>query len=408
LNAYATLGWQDSALGFPLTDETGMPDGVSRFNHFQGGTIYWTPGAGTYPILLQDRALAAVERSYAGNGVLDRNGMLAVYGYVENQGSVSAADFADLQALEAIPSFALPDYVRVLSNKVINGNPANAQYQGQPLGNLFVGSSAVQLTDLVNKWFLGVDRPAAVDGSGNPYTYQLASGTLFGDGINATLDVDQGAVGDCYFIAALGEVAYRTPDAIRQMFIDNGDNTWTVRFFNGSTADYVTVDKYFPADGSGYFVYDNHDHLLSDSSNTLWVATAEKAYAQLAEEGWSRGNGANQVNSYAAIANGDPQNTLREISGLATSGHNLTSANGDRDALSNAFNSGKLVCVCSPTSGVAANVVANHCYFVVYANPDSDLFILVNPWGVGASQPGVLYLSWNEVAASFNYWAGAN
>ena len=30
-------------LGYPLTDETGTPDGVGRFNHFEHGSIYWTP-----------------------------------------------------------------------------------------------------------------------------------------------------------------------------------------------------------------------------------------------------------------------------------------------------------------------------------------------------------------------------
>ena len=33
-------------LHYPVTDETGTPDGVGRFNHFEGGSIYWTPGTG--------------------------------------------------------------------------------------------------------------------------------------------------------------------------------------------------------------------------------------------------------------------------------------------------------------------------------------------------------------------------
>lgn len=40
---WSSLGWERSFLGYPLTDETGTPDGVGRFNHFQGGSIYWTP-----------------------------------------------------------------------------------------------------------------------------------------------------------------------------------------------------------------------------------------------------------------------------------------------------------------------------------------------------------------------------
>jgi hypothetical protein len=30
----------------PLTDETGTPDGIGRYNHFQGGSIYWTTNTG--------------------------------------------------------------------------------------------------------------------------------------------------------------------------------------------------------------------------------------------------------------------------------------------------------------------------------------------------------------------------
>jgi uncharacterized protein with LGFP repeats len=40
---WASLGWEKSFLGYPLTDETKTPDGVGRYNHFQGGSIYWTP-----------------------------------------------------------------------------------------------------------------------------------------------------------------------------------------------------------------------------------------------------------------------------------------------------------------------------------------------------------------------------
>ncbi|MFI9328455.1 hypothetical protein ACIGZJ_13025 [Kitasatospora sp. NPDC052868] len=29
-------------MGYPLTDETGTPDAVVRFSHFETGSIYWT------------------------------------------------------------------------------------------------------------------------------------------------------------------------------------------------------------------------------------------------------------------------------------------------------------------------------------------------------------------------------
>ncbi|BCW78026.1 polysaccharide deacetylase family protein [Arthrobacter sp. NicSoilC5] len=47
---YAELGGPAGFLGFPLTDETGTPDGVGRFNHFAGGSIYWSPATGAHEI----------------------------------------------------------------------------------------------------------------------------------------------------------------------------------------------------------------------------------------------------------------------------------------------------------------------------------------------------------------------
>jgi LGFP repeat-containing protein len=47
---YLALGAEASILGYPRTDETGTPDGVGRFNHFQSGSIYWTPGTSAYEV----------------------------------------------------------------------------------------------------------------------------------------------------------------------------------------------------------------------------------------------------------------------------------------------------------------------------------------------------------------------
>ncbi len=49
---WASLGWETCEyLGYPTTDETGTPDGIGRFNHFEkGGSIYWTPEIGAVEI----------------------------------------------------------------------------------------------------------------------------------------------------------------------------------------------------------------------------------------------------------------------------------------------------------------------------------------------------------------------
>ena len=43
---YVSMGEEKSLLGLPITDETGTPDRIGRFNHFQGGSIYWMPALG--------------------------------------------------------------------------------------------------------------------------------------------------------------------------------------------------------------------------------------------------------------------------------------------------------------------------------------------------------------------------
>jgi aldose sugar dehydrogenase len=60
--AWAGMGWERSVLGYPTTDETGTPDGVGRFNHFQRGSIYWTPGTGAREVH------GAIRQAWAGMG----------------------------------------------------------------------------------------------------------------------------------------------------------------------------------------------------------------------------------------------------------------------------------------------------------------------------------------------------
>jgi uncharacterized protein with LGFP repeats len=47
---WISLGGPQSFLGNPLTDETPTPDGRGRFNHFEGGSIYWTPTTGAHEV----------------------------------------------------------------------------------------------------------------------------------------------------------------------------------------------------------------------------------------------------------------------------------------------------------------------------------------------------------------------
>lgn len=67
---WASLGWELSVLGYPVTDELATPDGIGRFNHFAlGGSIYWTPATGANAIYGDIRKRwesLGWERSYLG------------------------------------------------------------------------------------------------------------------------------------------------------------------------------------------------------------------------------------------------------------------------------------------------------------------------------------------------------
>ena len=43
---WASLGWENSALGFPLSNEMPTPDRIGRYNSFQFGSVYWTAATG--------------------------------------------------------------------------------------------------------------------------------------------------------------------------------------------------------------------------------------------------------------------------------------------------------------------------------------------------------------------------
>ncbi|WP_210406843.1 hypothetical protein [Prauserella flavalba] len=47
---YGALGARNSVLGFPRTDETATPDGVGWHNHFQKGSIYWSPETAAHEV----------------------------------------------------------------------------------------------------------------------------------------------------------------------------------------------------------------------------------------------------------------------------------------------------------------------------------------------------------------------
>ncbi|MDQ6648686.1 MAG: S8 family serine peptidase, partial [Actinomycetota bacterium] len=49
-DSWSGLRAQDGLLGYPLSNEQGTPNGAGRFNVFQGGSVYWSPGSGAHEV----------------------------------------------------------------------------------------------------------------------------------------------------------------------------------------------------------------------------------------------------------------------------------------------------------------------------------------------------------------------
>jgi len=84
---WADMGWERSFLGYPLTDESPTPDGIGRFNHFQGGSIYWTPSIGAHEVhgAIRDKwASMGWERSFLGYPTSDEMSAPSGGGRVSN------------------------------------------------------------------------------------------------------------------------------------------------------------------------------------------------------------------------------------------------------------------------------------------------------------------------------------
>jgi hypothetical protein len=355
-----------------------------------------SPSPNWFDTHVLDTALRDLGHNLYTDGLIDRNDMISLLRNAEDGSVVDATELTDLRTITSSTTlFGSSDYVWKLSSDVVNSNTANAKYQGTALGNLVAGSSSAQMEMLVNKWFLGLDRPTAGG------AYRQFSGQLFVSGATYT-DIHQGSLGDCYFMSSLGEVALKNQAAITNMFIVNGDGTYTVRFFNNGVANYVTVDSYLPTNTSGSLIYANRGAYFANTSNELWTALAEKAYVQLNEMGWERGSlsGSGQ-NSYSAIEGGYIYAALGHITGQSTTAFAYTAGSTSFTTFANAYNQGKMIGLASKSTPASTQVVGNHAYAVIGCDVANQTVTLFNPWGI---EYGLVTMTWAQIQGSFQYF----
>ena len=130
-------------------------------------------------------------------------------------------------------------------------------------------------------------------GKTDDYSYEKYIGELFlaRDGVKApsVMDVDQGSIGDCYLIAAMGAVAASNPGVIADMIdYDEASGMFTVTFQemqrDRSFKPHVeVVDSFLPTragGGKNRTAFAMSDSAFDPTNQALWPAIIEKAYAQ--------------------------------------------------------------------------------------------------------------------------------
>ena len=265
---------------------------------------------------LSPTQLASISLSY--------EGMLTI---LDNDatGGMTSTKFSALQALtselNASGGITVSSYLEYVTDALVDGNSANATWTGGasksvPLGNLSASSTQTQVSELIDKWFLGEDLPSSSVGMSGyrPFTvtYSTETNALFGSTGPSIYDVNQGDLGDCYLMSALAETALQDPSLIESMITVNGNGTYGVRFYVDGSPVYVTVDNQL-ADGGDIF---NGEGVMS-SKSYVWASIVEEAYAEFQTGGEVTGNtSANDHNSWSSIGNGGyPEYTLEEITG---------------------------------------------------------------------------------------------
>jgi hypothetical protein len=363
---------------------------------------------------MSDPRLQTLARTdFMRDGRLTYGDVLALFDLAESEGSLKTATLRSLSALATTGGAAavnMASSVENLTYKIVDGDPANAQFSRASSRKLKVGSSAELLSELVNKWFLGGDNPT-IDTQflpGSSVGYAPANGTLFGPGGPSYKDVYQGSEGDCWLLASFAETAALDPATIESMFTDDGTaiengiavHVWTVRFYQKGAASYVTVDNQLPAQ-NGEFVYANHSQSINSASNVLWVPLLEKAYAQLSQSGW---NAQSPGNAYASLDGGFARTSLPVITGRPESASSpLESAS----ALMSAINAGTLLTLATASTdggsgSNAAGILGDHDYAVIGYDASNQTFTLMNPWGWNNTHaPGMLNLTWDQIQANF-------
>eukprot|EP00020_Sapocribrum_chincoteaguense_P008065 CAMPEP_0170756206 /NCGR_PEP_ID=MMETSP0437-20130122/13908_1 /TAXON_ID=0 /ORGANISM="Sexangularia sp." /LENGTH=864 /DNA_ID=CAMNT_0011095387 /DNA_START=69 /DNA_END=2663 /DNA_ORIENTATION=+ len=224
---------------------------------------------------------------------------------------------------------------------------------------------------------------------------------LFIDGTEPG-DVQQGAIGDCYYLGAFSVIASR-PDLLKPLFVDvdEAQGRYRMKFFKGGKWREVEVDDYVPVGANGLPVY-----ARAADIREAWVLIAEKAYAKL-------------HTCYEAIEGGSVTEALVDLTGGAPEEIDLGQTPVDEvwERMLR-FQQEEWLMGCSNSvvggaveADTGMGILQNHAYGIMQVTRTKSGLRLVkcrNPWGNGAEWTGRFsdkdQASWTpELAAELNF-----
>jgi hypothetical protein len=215
---------------------------------------------------------------------------------------------------------------------------------------------------------------ALLDPIGSGSVQDFSDRPLFAPGGASPDDVNQGSIGDCYFLAGLSSTARVGVNRIHQAVVDLGDGTYAMRFYKDGAETYYRVDGDLRVNGAG-----NPTYAKLGTADSVWVPIMEKVFT------FARSN-AGTFQSIHGGGGAEPFNALNMSSHGVAFGSGGTAAQNAHETLANIkaeLDNGYAVVAstpnANPTNGCPC--VKWHLYSVVSVNLATDRITLRNPWG---------------------------
>ena len=209
-------------------------------------------------------------------------------------------------------------------------------------------------------------------------------------GAVSPMDIAQGQIGDCFFLAALGELIIKDPDYLYGVIAGNAGGGETVQLYQdaaggpvhtGSTQHFVAtafqVDNAFSPDAVNN--YNTSD--IVDGVKEIWPQVMEKAYAE-------------DYGDYAQISNGGyDSDAMETLTGHKAAYQGMASVT--MKELKKLWNNpNSMVTLDTPdTPNLPDGILSNHAYMLagLVNQGGQTLVSLLNPWG--DHEPALLTLA---------------